>query len=157
MFPPHLVSKSNAPNANTVRLRLLFIATLVYNGHAFRMHHQEKTARRGDIGHMEMKGQQDPAMNAPQQPSQQFGHYTDQNQYPSQVYHQQPVQAQQQPYDPTYYEPKPQPAVYEVATQPTQAYGGAYPQQTSDQYQQQTTYSAHTTPTQQQQGYHPPQ
>ncbi|KAB5518882.1 hypothetical protein GE09DRAFT_1230330 [Coniochaeta sp. 2T2.1] len=140
---------------------LLFIATLVYNGHAFRMHHQEKKARGGDIGHMEMKGQQDPSMNAPQhQTSQQYAQYSDQNQYVSQVYQQQPLQAQQQPYDPTYYEPKqPQTAVYAVATQqPHEVYGGgAYPQQTtSDQFQQQSTYSPHTSPVQQHQAYLPP-
>lgn len=141
-----------------MRLRLLFIATLVYNGHAFRMYHQEKKAAGGgDIGHMEMRGHQDPTMTGPQQPSQQYAQYSDQNQYSSQVYQQQPVQTQQQPYDPSYYEQKPQPVVYAAATQPPQAYTGAYPQHTSDQYQQQTTYSAHSTPAQQQQPYHPPQ
>jgi hypothetical protein len=138
------------------QIRLLFIATLVYNGHAFRMHHQEKKARGGDVGHVEMKGQQEPAMNASQQQSgQQYAQYADQNQYTSQVYpQQQPVQAQQQPYDPTYYE-QTNPAAYSVAAQQTPAYGGAYPQQTSDQYQQQA-YDPHGTPAQHQQPYQPP-
>lgn len=88
------------------------------------MYHQEKTAGGGDVGQMEMRGQQD----ATQHPSHEHAYYSDRNQYSSQVYQQQP------PYDAARYEQKPQPAVYAVAAQPPPSYGGAYPQQTSDQY-----------------------
>jgi hypothetical protein len=103
---------------------LLFIATLVYNGHAFRMHNQQKKS--GGISQVEM-------------------------QYASQVYPQQPVQAQQQPYDPTYYDkqahvqatqynaPASQPQGYVAPVSQPQAYDGAYAEQIP--YQQQQPYS----------------
>lgn len=148
---------------------LLFIATLVYNGHTFRMHWQEKKAH-GHNGTVEMKGQGHQQPTLIQQSAPAYPTYTDQQQYASHVYQQQPVQAQQQPYDTTYYGQQQQytqqvqdpyaPAVQQQ--QQPQAYAvGGYAQQTpSDQYnyqqQQQQTYSPHGTPAQQQQPYHPP-
>lgn len=82
--------------------RLLFIATLVYNGHAFRMYHQEKKAR-ADNGTVEMNPQYSQAQSAPQPNTQQFPQYTDQQQYAAQTYPQQQAQPQYQPaYDTTY-------------------------------------------------------
>jgi hypothetical protein len=96
--------------------RLLFIATLVYNGHAFRMYHQQK--KPSDNSHVEMH-------------------------YASQVYQQQPVQAQQQPYDPTYYDKQAQAQAqtmpYDAPGGQQQAYEVAYAQQ--DPYQQQQAYN----------------
>lgn len=113
--------------------RLLFITTLVYNGHAFRMHHQESRAHggSGDISQVEMKGQEQTTT-----PS-----YADQHQYPSQVYPQQNAQATQVPHDPTYYDKQPQVTTYEAPGHHSQAY--AYPQQTHtpDAYQQQQAYN----------------
>lgn len=96
--------------------RLLFIATLVYNGHAFRMHHQQKKS--GDISQVEM-------------------------QYASQVYPQQPVQAQQPPYDPTYYDKHAQAQTmpYDAPGGQPQGYDMAYAQQVPYQQQQQQAYN----------------
>ncbi|KAK4128061.1 hypothetical protein N657DRAFT_584649 [Parathielavia appendiculata] len=126
---------------------LLFVATLVFHGHTYRLWHQEHKKPSADNATVEMKAQGTP-MLAPQ-PDAQPVHpqYSDQQQYQSQVY---PPQAQQHdayPQQTAAYAQPPQ-------TDPYVQQAAAYPPQ--QQYEQQQPYSPHGTPAPGQ-PYYPPQ
>jgi hypothetical protein len=146
IFPNTLPSR-RAPLLTTPLTRLLFVATLVFHGHTFRLWHQEHKKPSADNATVEMKAQGTP-MLTPQPEAHQPIHpqYSDQQQYQSQVYPQQPAayppqhQHQQQQELPGA-QPQPQPYA-------------AYPDPA--QYQQQQPYSPHGTPAPEQ-AYYPPQ
>ncbi|SPQ23379.1 f7a5f13b-fdbf-475e-8b78-75e2118f2d1f [Thermothielavioides terrestris] len=98
---------------------LLFIATLVFHGHTFRLWHQEHKKPSADNATAEMKAQGTP-MLAPQAPDQAVVHpqYADMQPYQSQVYP--PQQLPQQAA--AVYQQQPPPAGYPEAP-------AAYPQQ----------------------------
>ncbi|KAL1869456.1 hypothetical protein VTK73DRAFT_3101 [Phialemonium thermophilum] len=140
---------------------LLFIASLVYNGHAFRMHYQQRKAS-GGAGAAESGAGGGFTTGA-----QQFPQYTEQQQYHSQAYaqpqvpveqQQQEQQQQQQPYDHTYYDQHygqahpqqyqqpPQQQVYQEPEQQLQGYSAPYGHEVPDAYHQQQAYDPHGTP-----------
>jgi hypothetical protein len=159
---------SHPPLLTTPLTRLLFVATLVFHGHTFRLWHQEHKKPSADNATVEMKAQGTP-MLAGQPEAQQAIHpqYTDQQQYQSQVYPQQPPQPQQGAYP----QQTAAAAVYPAQHQQQQELPGAQPQQQQQQpyaaypdpaqyqqqpAQQQQPYSPHGTPAPGQ-AYYPPQ
>jgi hypothetical protein len=145
--------------ANLPITRLLFIATLVFHGHTFRLWHQEHKKPSADNAIVEMKAQGTP-MLVPQPEAHQAAHpqYSDQQQYQSQTY---PPQAQQPgsypQQTPTAYPPQQQ---QEVAPSVQAQLYAAYPDpaqyQQQQQLQQQQVYSQQGTPAPGQ-PYYPPQ
>jgi hypothetical protein len=146
---------------------LLFLATLIFHGHTFRLWHQEHKKPSPDNATVEMKAQGTP-MLGPQQPTATHPQYTDQQQYQSTMYPpQQPDAAYTQSPSPAPYPPQQQhPAAAAYPPQPQQQqqqhqpYGvypdpAQYPQQ-QQQQQQQQPYSPHGTPMSGQ-PYYPPQ
>lgn len=129
--------------------RLLFIATLVYNGHAFRVYHQEKKER-GDNGDVELKSQNNQQQNVPRSDSQQFPQYINQQQYTSQAYGELPTQPHSQTIYDSAYSSQPQ---YPQAQPEHQ---GSTEMQGSLGEQQQQTYNHHSTPVQYEMPYHSP-
>ncbi|KAK4156580.1 hypothetical protein C8A00DRAFT_30546 [Chaetomidium leptoderma] len=132
---------------------LLFIATLVFHGHTYRLWHQEHKTPAADNATVEMKAQGTPMLGPQPGPQPVHPQYTDQQQYQSQMYppHQQPQPQQQQP---AVYPPQQQPG---VQPQPHAAYPDpAQYHQQQQQQQQQQTYSPHGTPAPGQ-PYYPPQ
>ncbi|KAK4098031.1 hypothetical protein N658DRAFT_488802 [Parathielavia hyrcaniae] len=133
---------------------LLFLATLVFHGHTYRLWHQEHKKPSADNATVEMKAQGTP-MLAPQPGGPQPVHpqYSDQHQYQSQMYppHEaQYAQQQQQQQQAAAYPPQQQQQSY--SPHGTSAPGQAYcpPQE------QQQPYSPHGTPAPGQ-AYYPPQ
>jgi len=139
---------------------LLFLATLIFHGHTFRLWHQEHKKPSADNATVEMKAQGTP-MLAPQATGQTAVHpqYTDQQQYQSQMY-------------PPHEQPQHQAAAYQQAAPPAyppqqqQQAATAYPQQTAaayppqQQYQQPAPYGVEVPgstqyPPQHQQAYSP--
>ena len=90
----------------TMCFRLLFIATLVFHGHTFRLYHQGKTPTPADNANVEMTGQQQTPVLAQQQQQQQqapgpaypaYPAYPSQPQQQPQQYQGYPQQAPPQP------------------------------------------------------------
>jgi hypothetical protein len=160
--------------------RLLFLATLIFHGHTYRLWRQEHKKPSVDNATVEMKAQGTPFMAAQDTTNAQPAHpqYTDQQQYQSQVYPQQPspaaypqhpdVYSQQPGAYPPQHQQQQQPAQYQdpnMQTQPQAGYA-AFPD--PSQYNQQQPYSPQGTPAPQQayspqgtpapgQPYYPPQ
>ncbi|EAQ85374.1 hypothetical protein CHGG_09388 [Chaetomium globosum CBS 148.51] len=143
---------------------LLFLATLIFHGHTFRLWHQEHKTPSTDNATVEMKAQGTPMLAPQHQPpttttttttAAAHPQYTDQQQYQSTMYPQQPdtAYAQQTAYPPQQHQHQHTPAGAYPPQQQQQPYG-AYPDPA--QYQQQQMYSPHGTPVQGQ-PYYPPQ
>ncbi|KAL2126000.1 hypothetical protein VTI74DRAFT_1978 [Chaetomium olivicolor] len=138
---------------------LLFVATLVFHGHTYRLWHQEHKKPSIDNATVEMKAQGTP-MLAPQAATEPAPQYSDSQQYQSPMYPpQQPDTTYQQQ---TVYPPQQQGAAYPHQQQqyPPQGYV-AYPDPNAQpQYGQaqhsQPAYSLHGTPAPSQ-PYYPPQ
>lgn len=129
---------------------LLFLATLIFHGHTVRLWHQEHKKPSADNATVEMKAQGTP-MLAPQHapPAATHPQYTDQQQYQSTMYPQQPdtAYAQQTAAQPAY---PPQHQQQQQQQQPPVA--GAYP----PQQQQQQPYGVYADPAQYQQQHQQP-
>ncbi|KAL2130140.1 hypothetical protein VTI74DRAFT_6829 [Chaetomium olivicolor] len=141
---------------------LLFVATLVFHGHTYRLWHQEHKKPSVDNATVEMKAQGTP-MLAPQAGTEPAPQYSDAQQYQSQMYPpQQPDAAYQQqatypPQQQTAYPPQQQGAAYPPQQQqyPPQGYA-AYPDPNAQPQYGQPAHSPHGTPAPGQ-PYYPPQ
>lgn len=144
----------------------MFLATLIFHGHTYRLWHQEHKTPSADNATVEMKAQGTPFM-APQNTTQPaHPQYSDQQQYQSQVY---PAQQQQPtpagyPHNPEAYGQQPaayppqqqQPVQYQnpaAQAQPQPQGYAAFPDPAH--YQPQQPYSPQGTPAPGQQAYSP--
>lgn len=132
----------------TAPTRLLFIATLVFNGHTFRLYYQaNRTPEPNDDATVEMKAQETPMLDGQQPVAPSYPQYTDQQQY------QQQYQPQTAP------PPQPTPSPGPV---PSQSPAPQYPVYNNNtygqpQYQQQTQgYPTAGYPPAQGEPYYPP-
>jgi len=144
---------------------LLFLATLIFHGHTYRLWHQEHKKPSADNATVEMKAQGTP-MLTPQHTTTTtttttatHPQYTDQQQYQSTMYPQQPDTAytQQTAYPPQQQQQQSPAGAYPPQQQQQQPYG-VYPDPAQYQHhqQQQPAYSPHGTPVSGQ-PYYPPQ
>jgi hypothetical protein len=113
---------------------LLFIATLVFHGHTFRLYNESKKSSTRDNATVEMHAQKTPMLGAQQQQPPSHAAYTE---YQSQTQH-------QQAYSQTGYPPQTNQGAHAAPTvsdynSPVQAYQGSYsPQQQFSGYPQST-------------------
>jgi hypothetical protein len=82
--------------------RLLFVATLIFHGHTFRLWHQENKKPSADNATVEMKLQGTPMLAAQTTGQPAHPQYTDQQQYQSQMYPPHELHQQQQQQAPAY-------------------------------------------------------
>lgn len=103
--------------------RLLFLATLIFHGHTYRLWRQEHKTSSVDNATVEMKAQGTPMLAPQSQPVPGAPQYTDQQQYQSHVY----PQSQEQ-HDPSAYAPQgPYPGFNEHQQQQQSQPYGVYP------------------------------